>query len=109
MAYQLGITAEAEQVGYQHFVLQPTVGGSFTYARGSYESAYGTIESGWTAADGAMVSYDARIPANTSATVYLPAGAVLDGGADYAAGAAGHNGVECAVFELPAGTWHFSF
>jgi hypothetical protein len=56
-----------------------------------------------------MVSYDARIPANTSATVYLPVGAVLDGGADYACGTAMHNGAECAVFELPAGTWHFSF
>lgn len=109
VAYQLGIRSDAARPGYQHFILQPTAGGSFDYARGSYKSVYGTIESGWTAADGAMVSYDARIPANTSATVYLPVGAVLEGGADYARGTAVHNGAECAVFELPAGAWHFSF
>ena len=33
---------------------------------------YGTIESGWTAADGAMDSYSATVPANTTATLYLP-------------------------------------
>ena len=109
VAYQLGICSDKMQPGYQHFILQPTAGGSFTSAHGSYDSAYGTIESGWTAADGAMTGYDARIPANTSATVYLPVGAVLEGGADCARGTELHNGVECAVFELPAGTWHFSF
>jgi len=109
VAYQLGIRSDAAQPGYQHFILQPTAGGSFDYARGSYESVYGTIESGWTAENGSMVSYDAHIPANTSATVYLPVGAVLDGGADYARGTELHNGAECAVFELPAGAWHFSF
>ena len=109
VAYQLGICSDKTQPGYRHFILQPTVGGGFDYARGSYDSVYGTIESGWTAENGVMVSYDARIPANTSATVYLPVGAVLEGGADYASGTEVHNGVECAVFELPAGTWQFSF
>ena len=40
MGYQLGIKADKEQPGYQHFILQPTVGGSFTEVKGSYESVY---------------------------------------------------------------------
>ena len=35
MSYQLGITREDGQAGYKSFVLQPTVGGTFTYANGS--------------------------------------------------------------------------
>ena len=55
-AYQLGICADPAQPGYQHFILQPTAGGSFRYAKGSFESPYGTIASGWTAEDGKMTS-----------------------------------------------------
>ena len=112
MAYQLGIKADPERPGYQHFILQPTAGGSFTYAKGSYDSAYGTICSGWTAEDGAMTGYDAVVPANTTATLYLPA--TGDVTADDAAcegatviGTAVHNGVECVEIELAAGTYHF--
>ena len=72
VAYQLGIKSDETQPGYQHFILQPTVGGDFTEAKGSYDSVYGTIKSGWTAADGVMTSYDVTVPANTSATLYLP-------------------------------------
>ena len=106
-AYQLGISA-GEEAGYQHFVLQPVAGGSFTFAKGSYDSAYGEIQSGWTAEAGTMTSYDAVVPANTSATLYLPMdgeiqipdGAVLVGEAQ-------RNGQKTLQIELPAGTWHF--
>ena len=55
-------------------ILQPTVdeSGRITYANGSYDSVYGNIVSNWTATDGTMSSYHAEIPANTSATLYLP-------------------------------------
>lgn len=62
VAYQLGIKSDETQPGYQHFILQPTVGGDFTEAEGSYDSVYGTIKSGWTAADGVMTSYDVTVP-----------------------------------------------
>ena len=109
MAYQLGICADPAQPGYQHFILQPTAGGSFSYAKGSYESAYGTIFSGWTAENGVMTSYDAVVPANTSATLYLPveAGLAVYEGMEVL-GTVAHNGVECICIELPAGTWHFA-
>ncbi|MBC5788144.1 family 78 glycoside hydrolase catalytic domain [Clostridium facile] len=72
MGYQLGITGDDANPGYQEFILQPTVGGSFTYANGSFESNYGEIYSGWTADNGTMTSYEAVVPANTTATLYLP-------------------------------------
>ena len=109
MAYQLGISADPAQPGYQHFILQPTVGGSFTYANGSYDSAYGTISSGWTAEDGNLKTYDAVIPANTSATLYLPAvGEAEAPNTVTVIGPVEHNGTETTCFELPSGTWHFA-
>jgi alpha-L-rhamnosidase len=107
-AYQLGICADPAQPGYQHFILQPTAGGSFRYAKGSFESPYGTIASGWTAEDGKMTSYDAFVPANTSATLYLPVSAALEipQGMEVT-GTLTHNGLDCICLELPAGSWHF--
>lgn len=108
MGYQLGIMADKEQPGYQHFILQPTVGGTFTEAKGTYDSVYGTIASGWTAADGVMTSYDVTVPANTSATLYLPAeGDVTACDGVTVTGAAEHNGIQTQQMELLAGTYHF--
>ena len=108
VAYQLGIKSDETQPGYQHFILQPTVGGDFTEAKGSYDSVYGTIKSGWTAADGVMTSYDVTVPANTSATLYLPvSGEVTACDGVTVTGAATHNAVETQQMELVAGTYHF--
>ena len=103
MAWQLGIQADPEAPGYQHFILRPTAGGDFTYAKGSYDSAYGTICSGWTAEDGAMTSYDCTVPANTSATLYLPGNNVSGDALTWAA----VDGADTVAIELPAGAWHF--
>lgn len=108
IAYQLGIKADPLQPGYQHFILQPTVGGTFTYAKGSYDSPYGTIVSGWTAQDGVMTSYDVTVPANTSATLYLPVIGevnVCEGAA--VTGSTVHNATQTKQVELVAGNWHF--
>ena len=109
VAYQLGIASDPKQPGYQHVILQPTAGGSFDYARGSVETPYGTIESGWTAENGVMTSYTVTLPANTSATLYLPVETVLGSDAEAPADAVMHNGQLCVVFELPAGEWNLSF
>ena len=109
MAYQLGI-APGTEAGYHSFILQPTVGGSFTSAKGSFESDYGTIESGWTAEAGVITGYHAVVPANTGATLYLPIdeakaqSAALPEGMLYQ-GMELHNGRECAVFTLQSGSY----
>lgn len=112
-SYQLGITREEGVAGYKSFVLQPTVGGTFTYANGSYDSNYGTIYSGWTAKDGVMETYTATVPANTTATLYLPISqeqadaTTVPEGAEFVE-MTEHNGTTCAVYILQSGSYEFT-
>ena len=39
----LGIRRDENNPGYKHFYIEPIVGGGLSYAKGSYESVYGTI------------------------------------------------------------------
>lgn len=74
IAYSLGIQRDEKSPGFKHFILQPQHDptGQMTYAKGFYESMYGKIESEWKAEKGAL-TYKATVPANTTATLYLPA------------------------------------
>lgn len=113
----LGITHdyETENVGYRHFILQPTYGGSLTWAKGSYDSASGIIESAWTLADDGTFTFDCTIPANTSATVKLPAnassivsegGELIGDGNDSIRPLGYVDGRMC--FEVTSGEYHFT-
>jgi alpha-L-rhamnosidase len=72
MAYSLGI--QRDEPGFQKFILQPEPDptGVMTAAEGYYDSMYGRIKSAWKV-DGPVLTYRATVPANTSATLYLPA------------------------------------
>ncbi len=113
--FQLGITTDHEngEAGYKHFVLQPQAGRLYTSLSGSYDSNYGTISSSWTAdGEGFMTSYTAGVPANTSASLYLP---VINGtnnmesveGASFS-GMTIRNGISVAKYELTSGTFEFT-
>ncbi len=67
----LGIRPDPESPGFKHFVIKPAVVGDITWAKGDYRSPYGRIGCDW-ALDGGMLNVKVDIPANTSATVYLP-------------------------------------
>lgn len=67
----LGIRQDENHPGFKHFYLEPIVGGGLSYAKGSYESVYGTIVSEWRV-EGNELVFHFIIPANTSATVTLP-------------------------------------
>lgn len=67
----LGIKRDVDSPGYKHFYIEPQVGGGLTHVSGSYESVYGTIESGWRL-EGSELVFHFVIPANTTATVTLP-------------------------------------
>lgn len=110
MEYQLGICADKKNPGYKKFILQPSAGGTFTSAKGSFQSPYGEIVSGWTAEDGKIHTYEAVIPPNTSAVLYLPVEKAVD--ADSIKGAifqemAEWNGQKCAKIFLEAGSYQF--
>lgn len=108
--YQLGITAQG---GYKHFTLQPSAGGSYTSLSGSYHSNYGEIVSSWKAdGKGLMTAYEATVPANTTATLYLPVNGSVNNfgtaeGVRYV-GKVQHNGIETAQYELQSGTFSFN-
>jgi alpha-L-rhamnosidase len=52
-------------------VLQPHPTSKLSYARASFESPYGKVESGWERKEGKVI-VKVSIPANTQATVFLP-------------------------------------
>lgn len=68
----VGIRPDAAGPGFKRFILRPEPVGDVTWCRGSHTCLYGTIESAWRLEDDGFV-LEAAIPANTSATVYLPA------------------------------------
>lgn len=107
--YSAGIERDEEHPGFKHFILQPSVGGSLTYVKGSYDSVYGTIRSAWTKTEGGLM-YEATVPANTTATLYLPAGHYLENGmaAEKADGIT-YRGLEGEkmIFELQSGKYSF--
>ncbi len=111
--FQLGITTDhaAGEAGYKHFVLQPSCGGSYTALEGSYDSNYGRIESAWTAEEGVMTSYRCTVPANTTATLYLPVAEGIRGENGDGAACKGNtvrNGLTTLRYELTSGSYRFS-
>ncbi len=82
--YSLGIRRDEKHPGFKHFILKPEADptGRLRFAKGYYDSMYGRIESQWMR-KGDYTEYQFTVPANTSATLYLPASSVkhvkLDG------------------------------
>lgn len=70
----LGIRREETCPGYSHFILRPGIG-PITFAEGGISTPYGCIDSGWRKLPQAL-EYHCAVPANTSATLYLPDGTV---------------------------------
>lgn len=72
--YSLGIQRAPQSPAFKHFILspEPDPTGAMTFARGHYESVYGRIESSWKRTATGM-QYQFKVPANTSATLLLPA------------------------------------
>ena len=57
--------------GENHFIVAPIDGGHFKYAKASYTSIYGTIESGWERGHNITV-YTVSVPCNCTAQICLP-------------------------------------
>jgi len=109
----LGINPDESRPGYRHIILRPMPGGGLTYARGEYNSIAGRIASAWKI-EGNTTRFDLTVPANTAATVYIPArdaAAVSEGGRP-ATQAAGVKFVRmeagAAVFEVGSGEYRFA-
>jgi alpha-L-rhamnosidase len=72
--HSLGIERDENYPGFKHFVLQPEPDptGGMTFAKGHYDSMYGRIESSWEM-KGDICQYRFKVPANTTAALYLQA------------------------------------
>lgn len=68
----LGIRSDEKDPGYHHILLEPKVNDALSHASGSYDSMYGKIESSWEKTESGY-RYSFVIPANTTATLTLPA------------------------------------
>lgn len=79
-SYMLGIEVDENAPGYKHIILRPRAGGSFSFAEGGFETPYGRVESRWEKTPEGKFKYTFAIPANTTATLYLPDGSVTEKG-----------------------------
>jgi alpha-L-rhamnosidase len=67
-----GIDTYEDGAGYRHIKVKPHIGGGFTHASASLHTYYGRLTNNWKLEAGKLIM-DVEIPANTTATVYIPA------------------------------------
>jgi len=75
--YVAGLDLDPEVPGYKHILLAPHPGGGLTNANAEFSSLYGKVKSAWKL-DGKAMVYEVKVPANTTATVTLPAASAED-------------------------------
>ena len=107
-----GIKPDADQPGFQHIILKPLPVGDLKFVKATHRSPHGLIVSDWKR-DGGNFDWQIEIPANTTATVFVPAKS-LDGvfeGGQFAKTAAGVKFLRMeggrAVFNVGSGKYHF--
>jgi alpha-L-rhamnosidase len=66
-----GIELDPEVPGFRRFVLRPFLGGGLAFARATYRTLHGEILSHWQR-DGEQLTWTIRVPANTTARVFIP-------------------------------------
>ena len=71
----IGINFDENRPGYKHIIIKPMPRDPLTWAKGCYESIHGKIIINWSI-DNRIFNLEVSIPANTTATVYLPAESV---------------------------------
>jgi hypothetical protein len=107
-----GIGGDPAGPGFKKIIIRPQPAGDLTWARAGYDSIRGKITSDWKRAGGKF-TLNVTIPANTTATIFIPAAAaetVTEGGKS----AAQSGGVKFlrmendrAVFEIESGAYTF--
>ncbi|MBS0029878.1 glycoside hydrolase family 78 protein [Chitinophaga sp. 22321] len=107
-----GIGQAPGSVAFKQIVIHPRPVSDVTFARASYHAPYGLIKSDWQKRDHSF-ELTVEIPANTTATVYLPVGA----GANVSVDGKPVSGVEAvrfirkegteALYTIGSGAYHF--
>ena len=107
-----GIGGDPAGPGFKKIIIRPQPVGDLTWARASYDSIRGKITSDWKRAGGKF-TLNITIPANTAATVFIPAASV-ETVTESGKPAAQSGGVKFlrmendrAVFEIESGAYTF--
>jgi alpha-L-rhamnosidase len=72
-----GINIDETAPGYKKIIIQPHVTDSLTFVSASLQTYYGKLSSEWKRENGRLV-LNVEVPANTIATIYIPASNVDD-------------------------------
>ena len=75
--YLAGIQPDLAAPGFKNIIINPSIVGDLQYVDAYHDCMYGRIISSWKRENG-QLTMDISIPANTTATVYVPATAVSD-------------------------------
>jgi len=67
-----GIRPDPSAPGFKQIIIKPAVVGDLTWVKGHHDSPYGRIVSNWKR-EGDKLTMEVTIPANSTATVYVPA------------------------------------
>jgi alpha-L-rhamnosidase len=109
--YRVVAGMETGRPGYKEILIQPQPDKRLQFAKASYESEYGLIESGWELKEGQFLLH-VKIPANTNATVILPGAKnqiVKEGAQNLTAIAQATQQGDNLVFKLGSGDYNFSY
>jgi alpha-L-rhamnosidase len=107
-----GIDRDRSAPGWRQLVLQPEPGGDLTWARTTYDSPVGRIETHWRRLDDRF-ELDVVVPASAGAVVHLPrtdGGAALEGGRPLEESAdvrVVEHGPHATVLRVGSGTYRF--
>jgi len=107
-----GISSDPAGPGFKQIVLKPQIVGDLAGAAVSYDSLYGRIVSQWKR-EGGRLTWEVTIPANTTATVYVPAkeaGGVTESGKPIDSAASVkflRQEPDAAVYAVGAGSYRF--
>lgn len=72
-----GIRTDKTDVGFKKIIFKPSLPAGLDSVSASYKSIHGLIKSNWKKNNG-IFEWDIAVPANTSATVYIPAASIND-------------------------------
>ncbi len=67
-----GIESDPQEPGFKHIIMKPYLVGDLKFVNASYQSIFGPIKSEWHLMN-SKFSWQIEIPANTTATIYIPA------------------------------------
>jgi len=71
----VGLDTYEDGTGYKHSKIEPHIGGGFTNAAARRQTYYGKLSNSWKVS-GDQLTMEIEVPANTTATVFIPAKSV---------------------------------